>query len=64
MTLGMLENPSGSFSARVWRSKSFLTSESIRVVLGSGFNINVSGAQNSSGVLGCGVVTNGKELSN
>ena len=56
-------NPSGSFSARVWRFKIFLTSELVRAVLGSGFNVNVSEAQNSSGVFGCGVVTDGKEFS-
>ena len=56
-------NPSSNFSAKVWRSKSFSTSKSVRAVRGSRFNVKVSGAQNSSGVFGCGVVTDGKEFS-
>ena len=63
VTREMLVKPSGSFSARLFRSKIFLTSESVRAILGSGFMVKVSGAQNSKGVLGLETVTDGKTVS-
>ena len=63
VTREMLVKPSGSFSARLFRSKIFLTSESVRAVLGFGFMVKVSGAQNSKGVLGLETVTDGKIVS-
>ena len=63
VTREMLVKPLGSFSARLFRSKIFLTSESVRAVLGSGFMVKVSGAQNSKGVLGLEMVTDGKTVS-
>ena len=56
-------NPLGNFSVNALRSKIFLTSVSVRVVLGSGFKVNVSSAQKSKGVLGCELVTKGNLVS-
>ena len=44
VTRGMLVKPSRSFSTRLFKSSIFLTFESVRAVLGSGFNVKVSGA--------------------
>ena len=43
VTREMLVKPLGSFSARLFRSKIFLTSELVRAVLGSGFMVKVQG---------------------
>ena len=56
-------NSSGSFSAKFFISSIFLTFESVRAVLGSGFKVKVSGAQKSKGALGLEVVTEGKVVS-
>ena len=63
ITREMLVKPSGSFSARLFRSKIFLTSESVRAVLGSEFMVKVLEAQNSKGVLGLETVTDEKIVS-
>ena len=49
---GTFVNLSGNFSVNTLRSRIFLTSVSIKVILRSGFKVNVLSAQKSKGVLG------------
>ena len=56
-------NPLGNLSTNALRSKIFLSLVSIRAILGSGFKVNVLGAQKSKKVLGCEGVTEGNLVS-
>ena len=60
---GIFINSSGNFSARVLRSRIFLTSISTKAVLGSRFSVSVCGAQNSKGMLGWVEVIDGNLFS-
>ena len=56
-------NPSGSLSAKAWNANSFLTSESARLVRGSGFKVKVSGAAKTRDREGPAEVREGKTFS-